>query len=980
MSSTVTTHLAPGMGAPGTVREHHEHHELGFLRKYIFSTDHKVIGIQFMFTGLVFFLLGGLLAMAIRWQLGWPWTTMPVLGKLLFPNTGGAITPEYYTMLFTMHGTIMIFFVIIPLLTGAFGNFLIPLMIGAPDMAFPRLNMFGYWAMVPAIACAIMSFLAFGGGPAAGWTAYPPLSTIKSAAPGSVSAQTWWLLALTWVGASSMMGAVNYVTTIVKMRAPGMTLMRMPLTIWALLVAALLQLFALPVLTAASILQLLDRIVHTGFFTPTNLVVNQMNPEMAEAAAGGQPLLWQHLFWFYSHPAVYIMVVPAMGMVSDILVYPRSQAGLRLQADGVLDRRDRGPGIHRVGTPHVRVGHEPGAGPDLHGRHDPDRAAVVDQGVQLARNVVGLAHPPDDRDAASRSPSWRCSSSAASRASGWRRRPIDVYIHDTYIIVAHFHYIVFAGSVFAIFAGITHWFPKMFGRMMNETLGKVHFLGTLRVHQRRLLHDAPARHGRIDAADGRSVRLRDVCAPAAAEPVHLDLRVLSLRVADLLRGELLPQHVLRQARGPEPLEELQRRVGCAVSSGARQLRPRAQGLSRALRVRLARCGRGLLAPDEEDLGGLDPRPMMEKERVAASPWVHRAACALGASAFLLLGLGGLVTTYRVGMAVPDWPTTFGYGMFSYPLDRMLENFGVTIEHGHRLAASAVGLLSIFALIVAATGASKLARASAFVGLLLEAAGLVAVILGGLESAGGGTGVFVLLGAGGLALAASIVLPASSAAFRCAAVAHLAIVAQGLLGGSRVLENEPALAFLHGACAQLVYGAIGAFVVTSSPRWTRTLVRPVSDESGLRGRALLATLTVYAQIVAGAWLRHSGRSDALGLHGILALGVVAVVLGLAQSLRKSASGTASDEVFGRVRKWLLVLLVAQLVLGALSTFAILALSGGFDGGVSVTEAIAATGHVALGALLFATTLAALLWSHRLLGAVARPAQVLRGIHA
>jgi cytochrome c oxidase subunit 1 len=229
------------------------------------------------------------------------------------------ISPEFYTMLFTMHGTIMIFFVIIPLLTGAFGNFLIPLMIGAPDMAFPRLNMFGYWAMLPAIFFALASFAVEGFGPAAGWTAYPPLSTIESAAPGSMTGQTFWLMALTWVGASSMMGAVNYVTTIVKMRAPGMTLMRMPLSIWSLFIAALLQLFALPVLTAASIMQLLDRIVHTGFFTPTNLVINQLSPEGMGAAAGGQPLLWQHLFWFYSHPAVYIMVVPAMGHVSDIL-------------------------------------------------------------------------------------------------------------------------------------------------------------------------------------------------------------------------------------------------------------------------------------------------------------------------------------------------------------------------------------------------------------------------------------------------------------------------------------------------------------------------------------------------------------------------------------------------------------------------------------------------------------------------------------
>jgi cytochrome c oxidase subunit 1 len=443
----------------------------------VFSTDHKVIGIQFMFTGLVFFLLGGLLAMAIRWQLGWPWTTMPVIGKLLFPNTGGAITPEYYTMLFTMHGTIMIFFVIIPLLTGAYGNFLIPLMIGAPDMAFPKLNMIGYWAMIPAMACALISFTTAGGGPAAGGTAFPPLSTIATAAPGSVSAQTWWLMALTWVGASSMMGAVNYVTTVVKLRAPGMTLMRMPLTIWALLVAALLQLFALPVLTAASILQLLDRIVHTGFFTPTNLVVNQMNPEMAEAAAGGQPLLWQHLFWFYSHPAVYIMVVPAMGMASDIL-----STHARKPIFGYK------PMVYSIAT-------IAGLGFIVWGHHMFVSGMNPALGLTFMVATVLIALPSSIKVFNWLGTLWGSRIQLTTpmlNALGFvamfiigglsgiwmAASPIDVYIHDTYIIVAHFHYVVFAGSVFGIFAAIYHWFPKMFGRMMNETLGKIHFIGS----------------------------------------------------------------------------------------------------------------------------------------------------------------------------------------------------------------------------------------------------------------------------------------------------------------------------------------------------------------------------------------------------------------------------------------------------------------------------------------------------------------------
>jgi len=477
VSAPTTTHVKPGMGAPGTVREHHEHHELSFLRKYIFSTDHKVIGIQFMFTGLFFFLIGGLMAMAIRWQLAWPWTKMPVIGGILFPNTGEAITPEFYTMLFTMHGTLMIFFVIIPLLTGAFGNFLIPLMIGAPDMAFPRLNMFGYWAMIPAIACIVMSFMNPGGGPAAGWTAYPPLSTIETAAPGSLSAQTYWLLALTWIGVSSMMGAINYVTTIVKMRAPGMTMMRMPLVIWALFIAALLQLFALPVLTAASIMQILDRTLHTGFFTPTNLVVNQMNPEMVGAAAGGQPLLWQHLFWFYSHPAVYVMVVPAMGMASDILATHARKPLFGYKPMVYSLASIAGLGFIVWGHHMFTSGMNPALGMTF-------MVSTIIIALPSAIKVFNWLGTLWGARIRLTTPMLNALGFVAMFIVGglsgiWMAAtPVDIYIHDTYIIVAHFHYIVFGGSVFAIFASIYHWFPKMFGRMMNETLGKIHFVGS----------------------------------------------------------------------------------------------------------------------------------------------------------------------------------------------------------------------------------------------------------------------------------------------------------------------------------------------------------------------------------------------------------------------------------------------------------------------------------------------------------------------
>src|SRR4051812_11251383 len=306
------------MSAASIPAHHDEHAEHGmsvgqFIDTYVFSRDHKIIGLQFLFSTLLWFLVGGLLALGIRWQLAWPWSNMPVIGPMLFSAEGGQISPEFYTTLFTMHATVMIFFVIIPILAGAFGNYLIPLMIGADDMAFPTLNMLSYWFMWPA-------FFAFGGsfiwgGAASGWTSYPPLSVVESAAPGSGMPQTLWLIGLTFVGVSSMMGSVNYMTTIIQMRAPGMTMFRMPLTIWAMFITAILQAFALPVLTAAGFMQLMDRELGTGFFTPEGLTIN--NASMT--AGGGQPLLWQHLFWFYSHPAVYIMILPAMGMVSDIL-------------------------------------------------------------------------------------------------------------------------------------------------------------------------------------------------------------------------------------------------------------------------------------------------------------------------------------------------------------------------------------------------------------------------------------------------------------------------------------------------------------------------------------------------------------------------------------------------------------------------------------------------------------------------------------
>jgi cytochrome c oxidase subunit 1 len=447
--------------------DHAVHGHPGFLSTYVFSRDHKIIGIQFLFSTLLWFLVGGLLALGIRWQLAYPWKDMPVIGKMLFSGEGGQISPDFYTVLFTMHATVMIFFVIIPILAGAFGNFLIPLMIGADDMAFPTLNMLSYWFMWPAFFCIGASFFTAGHGAKSGWTSYPPLSLTDD------SAQTLWLLGVTFVGVSSMMGSINYMTTIINMRAPGMTMFRLPMTIWAMFITAILQAFALPVLTAAGFMQVLDRMLGTGYFIPPGWSAN--NTPMA--SGGGQALLWQHLFWFYSHPAVYIMILPAMGMVSDIICcFSRKPLfGYKPMVYAIA-------GIAGLGF--IVWGHHmfmSGMRPEL--------------GMTFMVSTMMIAMPSAVKVFNWLGTMWGgrlqfttpmlfsiafVSMFIIGGLSGifMAATPVDIFIHDTYFIVAHFHYVIFAGTAMGVFGAIYFWFPKMFGRTMNDTWGKVHFFLT----------------------------------------------------------------------------------------------------------------------------------------------------------------------------------------------------------------------------------------------------------------------------------------------------------------------------------------------------------------------------------------------------------------------------------------------------------------------------------------------------------------------
>lgn len=461
----------------------HAHPELSFLRKYIFSEDHKIIGIQFLFTALIFLFIGGALAMLVRLQVGWPDGNLELFGVPLRwfpPSWGDRMSPDFYTMTFSMHASVMIFFVIIPFLTGAFGNFLIPLMIGARDMAFPKLNMMSYWVLWPGFIIITCSFFVEGGAAGSGWTAYPTLANAtlpdgggfnSPAAAHSGKGQVLWLVALLFVGVSSMMGSVNYITTIINMRAPGMTLLRMPMTIWAMFITAILQAIALPVLTVALILQLLDKTIGSTFFLPP---AGTTFGDWHTGPGGGQPLLWQHLFWFYSHPAVYIMILPAMGMVSDILAtFARKPLfGYRPMVYAIA-------GIAGLGF--IVWGHHM-----FQSGMDPR----VGTGFTIATIMIALP-------SAVKTFNWLGTvwggnlhfSTAMLNALAFvamfvigglsgifmAATTVDIFIHDTYYIVAHIHYVLFMSSLFGIFAAIYYWFPKMFGRMMNETWGKVHF-------------------------------------------------------------------------------------------------------------------------------------------------------------------------------------------------------------------------------------------------------------------------------------------------------------------------------------------------------------------------------------------------------------------------------------------------------------------------------------------------------------------------
>ncbi len=463
---------------------HHDakdaHHDpMPFWRKYIFATDHKVIGYQYMFTAFFFLLFGFGLVMLMRWQLAYPGRPLPVLGKLIASvlgdssMPGGIMVPEFYNALGAMHGTIMIFLGIVPLAFAAFGNFVIPLQIGSPDMVFPKINAASYWSYFVGGVVMLASFWAPGGAAQSGWTSYTPLAVI---AP---TGQTLWIIGMVFLITSSLLGAINFISTIIQCRAPGMTWMRLPYFVWAQLMTSFLLVLAFPPLEAAGIMQLMDRLAGTSFFLPEGLVVAAKSNVIAGYArsGGGTSLLWQHLFWFLGHPEVYVLILPAMGIVAEVIA-----ANARRPIWGyralVFSTLTIGFLSFIVWAHHMYM---TGMGSRISVFFQTTTVLISVPSVLLLTCLILSLWGGSIRFTSSML--FAVGFLPMFGIGGLTGLPlafnaIDLFLHDTYYVIGHFHYVVAPGTIFALFAGLYHWYPKATGRKMNESLGKLHFWGS----------------------------------------------------------------------------------------------------------------------------------------------------------------------------------------------------------------------------------------------------------------------------------------------------------------------------------------------------------------------------------------------------------------------------------------------------------------------------------------------------------------------
>ena len=446
---------------------HDSHHKKeNFIQKYIFSVDHKIIGLQYGITSLLFLLFGFSLMLIMRWQLAYPETPVPLIGSLL--GETGILLPEIYNSLGAMHGTIMIFLGVVPLAVGAFGNYIVPLQIGAPDMAFPKLNAASYWSFFVGGVIMIASFFTPEGTARSGWTSYPPLSIFESG-------QTMWLLGMVFLITSSLLGSINFIVTIVQLRAPGLSWFRLPFFVWAQFVTSFLLVLAFPPLEAAAVLQLMDRVAGTSFFLPSGLVYAG---SVVDVSGSGSPLLWQHLFWFLAHPEVYVLILPAMGIVGEILAN-NTRKPLWGYKSLVYATVFLGFMSFIVWAHHMFL---TGMGTTMSAFFQTTTMIISIPSVVILTSffislwggsirfntpmLFALAFLP------------------MFGIGGLTGLPLgfaasDIHLHDTYYVIGHFHYVVAPGTIFGLFAGIYYWFPKVTGRKMSEALGKLHFWPSL---------------------------------------------------------------------------------------------------------------------------------------------------------------------------------------------------------------------------------------------------------------------------------------------------------------------------------------------------------------------------------------------------------------------------------------------------------------------------------------------------------------------
>ncbi len=462
----------------------HNHHEdkykTNFLTHYVFSTDHKMISKQFLITGMFWAVIGAAFSVIFRLQLGFPEESLawikPLLGKWIIvdPTTGiGKLSPEFYYALVTMHGTVIVFFVLTAGLSGTFSNLLIPLQVGARDMASPFMNMLSYWFFFLAGVIMFYSLFISTGPFAGGWVAYPPLSALPQASSGSGTGMTLWLISLISFVVSVVLGGINYITTVLNLRTKGMTMYRLPLTMWAFFITAIVGLLTFPVLASGFFMLIADRSLGTSFFLSDIFIAGQ-----ALDRVGGSPILYQHLFWFLGHPEVYIIILPAMGIVSEVMaVHSRKPIfGYRamIYSLGAIAFMSCIVWAH-----HMFVS---GINPFLANFFSFFTILIAVPSSVKVFNWLTTLYGGNIR---LNTPMLFTLGFVTLFISGgltgvfMGNHALDIQEHDTYFIVAHFHLVMGVAAFFGMFAGVYHWFPKMYGRFMNETMGKIHFWGTL---------------------------------------------------------------------------------------------------------------------------------------------------------------------------------------------------------------------------------------------------------------------------------------------------------------------------------------------------------------------------------------------------------------------------------------------------------------------------------------------------------------------